>query len=142
MFDRIHILPTSVVPRAASPGAPQPSGLSARPPVRQPQVVRQPPFVPAAPAPDDQTDDSANEDPGETTVPLPRRGRVVRPGIQGPLGPEPQVTTADEEDDEEAATTPVATPTPGNPFGVPFGSSSKPGVVTPPPQQQRPQGER
>jgi hypothetical protein len=33
-------------------------------------------------------------------------------------------------------TQPAVPPTPANPFGVPFGSSARPGVISPPPPQQ------
>jgi hypothetical protein len=67
---------------------------------------------------------------------------VVRPPIQ----PDADLLDPDEtDDDEDEPDTPspagVAPTTPTNPFGVPFGSSTTPGVVTPvpqPQQQQRP----
>ena len=65
------------------------------------------------------------------------RGETAPPQ---PLGPEPQIVTPDEDDSEPADETPDVAPTPANPFGVPFGSSGRPGVVTPAPQQPQQQG--
>jgi hypothetical protein len=145
MFDRILILPTSAAPRPAPPTAAPPSAFGApRPLVPQPQVLRQPP---QAAAPVDDPSDDADQD-TVTEVPTPRAAppRIVRPGVPPqPLGPEPQIVVPDETDDDPPTATPGAAPTPGNPFGVPFGSSGAPGVVTPvpqQPQQQRPPGQQ
>ena len=150
MFDRIQILPTSAAPRPAPPAnTPAAAFGTPRPLVPQPQIGRQPPplSAPVAAPSDDQVDDAddaASEAPVPATRPAPPR--IVRPGIPPqPLGPEPQIVTPDEDDNEPAADTPGAAPTPGNPFGVPFGSSGQPGVVTPAPQQpqqQRPPGQQ
>lgn len=147
-FDRIQILPTSAAPRPATAAPPAAFGTP-RPLVPQPQIVRQPPPLPAPGAVDDQTGDADNDPATEAPAPgiRPAPPRIVRPGLPPqPLGPEPQIVTPDEPDDQDPAdAAPAVTPTPGNPFGVPFGSSGRPGVVTPAPQQpqqQRPQGQQ
>ena len=147
-FDRILILPTSAAPRPAPPAPPAAFG-GPRPLAPQPQVLRQPPPLPqpaAAPV-DDQADDADSDGAAEAPAPAPRPAppRIVRPGLPPqPLGPEPQIVVPDEDDKEPPADTPGVAPTPANPFGVPFGSSGQPGVVTPAPQpqQQRPPGQQ
>jgi hypothetical protein len=145
MFDRILILPTSVAPRTVAGPAPPPTAFgAARPLVPQPRIIRQPPPAAVQSEPEDVDDDAADQDPADDPpVPATRPAppRFVRPGIT-PLGPEPQVV-AEEPAEEDANDAPAAvTPTPTNPFGVPAGSSGRPGVITPAPQQpqQRPPG--
>jgi hypothetical protein len=147
MFDRILILPTSVAPRPTTTTQPPAAFGAPRPLVPQPQVRRQPPGVPVPPAAvDDQADDVDVDDGPEIPTPPPIRPappRIVRPGLPPqPLGPEPQIVAEEPDDQEPAGDAPATAPTPGNPFGVPFGSSGQPGVVTPVPQQpqQRPPG--
>lgn len=150
-FDRILILPTSTAPRTPPPSAPAAFGAP-RPLVPQPQIVRQPPPI-AQPAPADDTPAGSDveQDPADAApvgAPRPAPPRIVRPALPPqPLGPEPQIVTPDEDDqDAPEAPGPGVAPTPANPFGVPFGSSGRPGVVTPVPQQQqppqRPQGQQ
>jgi len=141
MYDRIMILPTSVAPRNPTPAATPvfqgaPAGL-----------IR--PIVPR------QADDQNGNDDGDATAitpvnpindgvplgrPLPRPivggvqvGPPVMPPIVAPNNNPPQQPTG-------------VVGTPSNPFGVPAGSSVRPGVITPPPQPvppgaaPRPQG--
>jgi len=136
-FDRILIMPTSTAPRP-SPTAP---AAVARPLLPQPQLLR--PGQPNG-APDDAaTDDSDQGDaPPPVAGPRPVAPRVIGPPRTGqppqPIGPEPQITTDDDQPAPEPAPVQQAVPpTPGNPFGVPFGSTSRPGIVTPVPQQQQ-----
>lgn len=122
MYDRILILATSTVPRNP---APQPAGAQARPqPPPQPQ---QPMLVPVPADPDNL--DAQDDDP-RPVAPFPRPGG---PGRPGPFGP-PQQPPEPDEAQPQAATPPTA----GNPFGVPTGATSRPGVITPVPQA-RPQ---
>jgi hypothetical protein len=128
-FDRILILPTSTAPRA--PAAPPPAvGRAVLP---QPQLIR---------PPAEADDDIPEDDPGsDAPPPQPRGIPTPRPGLppQPIIGPEPQII----EDDGQAEAPPspgTVTPTPANPFGVPAGSSARPGVIAPVPQPQ--QGQR
>lgn len=140
-FDRILILPTSTAPRnpppppaAASPvNGPRPIVLP-RPPVPVPVEPQPEPFDPAVEEPD--TDDP-NADPAARPTPPAGVPRPLIPQIQRP-GTVPDNAPA-EEPVEDA---PVGVqPAPGNPFGVPFGSSSQPGVIaTPRPEPNQPQG--
>jgi hypothetical protein len=128
-FDRILILPTSAAPRnpAPAPAAavlPQPRPILPRPPV----VMN-----PNSPQPDDDNGD-ANIPPD--LVPQPR---IVRP--PQPL-PGNGVVVPVPVSEPDGAAEPVviggSAPTAGNPFGVPAGSSARPGVIAPVPQQPQP----
>jgi hypothetical protein len=128
MYDRIMILPTSVAPRNPTP-APALAGA--------PGIIR-----PIAPR---QTEDqNASDDPdaaqGNDGVPLGRPVPIPRPLVGGAPGPvlrdppvAPPVTVVP--DNESPKPPPVVT-TPSNPFGMPAGSSARPGVIAPPPPQQ------
>jgi hypothetical protein len=127
-FDRIMILPTSVAPRTPAPAA------AARGPITRPGVVAQ------LPSPTDNVVEPGVEagDPLEDPSQLiqGRDPRVVRPPfVMRPPAPEPAETDdgVDEAGNENAAPAGVK-PTPTNPFGVPFGSSTTPGVISPAPQ--------
>lgn len=145
MFDRILILPTSTAPRPAPPTAAPPAAFGTpRPLVPQPQIVRQPPRVPTAPvddAPDDAAEQDAADAPAAVTRPAPPR--IIRPALP-PQQVGAEIVIPEEEEQQDPANTPGVAPTPGNPFGVPFGSSGRPGVITPAPQSQqpRPQGQQ
>ena len=107
-FDRIMILPTSSAPPpvTAAPGFQGPRGGGLAPP-RAVQVPVE--------APDN--DQEPNGPPnGEREVPV----------IPTPFNPPPG---------ETPAPTPGTEPTTSNPFGVPFGTTTRPGVITPQPQQ-------
>lgn len=144
-FDRILILPTSVAPRTPPPAAP--TAFAPRPNLPQPQVVRRPPEAPGAAGDDPAADNGQEPDPAE----VPTVGGAPRPGVAGivrtppvqfppplPLGPEPQVVEGDDGREQPGAPPQGVAPTPANPFGIPFGSSGRPGVITPPPQQPTP----
>jgi hypothetical protein len=129
MFDRIMILPTSAAPRNP-PASPAPI-LSNAPN----GIVR--PLQPRPPIADQEPDDTGL--PGDNDgIPIPRPVAIPRPTpnpVGMPVFPPPPINT----DDTPAPTTPpgvVVTPT--NPFGVPPGSSLRPGVVTPAPPAQVP----
>ena len=135
MYDRIMILPTSAVPRTppatAGPTLPNAPGL-----------IRQigPPRLP-----DDQDgdDDASNGAAGnDNGVPVPRPVTIQRPTPTGVnTVPLPPIGTPEE---TPLKTAPGVPATPGNPFGVPAGSSSLPGVIavpaptTPPPARTGP----
>ena len=122
VYDRILILATSTAPRSAPPPAAA-QGRQAPPQPQQPQIVP----LPADP------DDPADEDVPPQIAPFPRPGGPGRPGPYGvPQPPEP-------DDDQPEPTSPPAA---GNPFGVPTGATSRPGVITPVPQVRPQPGTR
>ena len=126
-FDRIMILPTSVAPRAPAPAA------AARGPVMRPGMIRPPGPNDAAGAPGIEPVDPL-EDPSQLIQG--RDPRVVQPPfVMRPPGADPAEVEPDidEAENEEAAPAGVK-PSPTNPFGVPFGSSTTPGVISPAPQ--------
>jgi hypothetical protein len=139
-FDRIMILPTSSAPRAP---APAPAAVAGRPP-----IIRPPGFI-RPPDQDVGVDGDPLEDP--TALIQGRDPRVVPPPVvvrPPAVGEDVDPDIVMQEGEKEAAPAGVTT-TPGNPFGVPAGSSATPGVVSPPvpnvrtPQpQQRPNTNR
>lgn len=141
-FDRILILPTSVAPRNPPPPSAAPGG---RPAVPRPPVIARPPEASLEPPVEDSQDDNTGEpNPQGTQSPFtgdPRR--VAPPVVRRPPLPratEPNGGAGEPDDaDEQAPAQKGVAPTPTNPFGIPFGSSATPGVVSPaPPPQQRP----
>jgi hypothetical protein len=134
-FDRIMILPTSVAPRAPAAAA----AAAARIPVMRPGVIPRPPD-----SADNLVDSGIEtgdplEDPSQ--IIQGRDPRVVQPPfVMRPPVPDPAETDqgVDETDKPEAAPAGVG-PSPTNPFGVPFGSSATPGVISPAPQPRTPQ---
>jgi len=134
-FDRIMILPTSVAPRTPAPAA---AAAGGRPPIVRPGVMRPPDPNGAAieggiDLPDPLEDPSAlnqGRDPRIVQPPF-----VMRPPFDDSPGVDPEVDPAEKED---SAAEPGLAPTPTNPFGVPFGSSATPGVVTPVPTVRTP----
>jgi hypothetical protein len=132
MYDRIMILPTSVAPRNPTP---------ATAPVFQPAGG----LRPAAPR---QGDDQNGEDNGDLNtaaggdgvplarpVPVPTPMPIPRPVGAAPFNPTvmPPLVLPDNNPPQTQQPPNVGT-TPTNPFGVPAGSSSRPGVITPPAQ--------
>jgi hypothetical protein len=124
-FDRIMILPTSSAPRNPPPGAP--GGFSPRP--TMPQPVRPPVIIPDA--------EELEENPPQDVAPPEDDAPVVNPLIRPrPQIPgQPNLPQPDPADDQPEPEDEPAAPTPTNPFGIPAGSTSRPGVVTPVPQQ-------
>ena len=125
MYDRIMILPTSAAPRNPPPA------LAGTPPgIIRPVAPRQP---------DDQNGDDQDAAQGNDGVPLGRPVPIPRPVVGGapvvPPGgaPVPPVTVVPDNDSQQP---PGVVVTPANPFGLPAGSSTRPGVITPPPPQQ------
>jgi hypothetical protein len=145
-FDRIMILPTSAAPQNPPPTAS--AGLRPVPP--RPAVIARPP-APALDTPQDSEPDTPPDDPEPQVNPPAIAGnprlippRVVRPVPGNDPTAEDQAADADNADNEEAPTPPPsAVTTPSNPFGVPTGSSAKPGVISPAPRpQQQPPANR
>jgi hypothetical protein len=132
-FDRIMILPTSVAPRnpppataaAVRPGIPRPVVI----PPRAPEVVLDAPVEVEA---EDAVESDAAASPVNPAL-APRVPPIVRPVP----GAEP--TQDDPESDNPGAPVPgtTVTPTPSNPFGLPAGSSTRPGVISPVPRPQQ-----
>lgn len=123
-FDRILILPTSAAPRPAPAPPAQAGGAAPRPLVlpRPPVVLDQP-----EPGPDDdpvpETPEPEPPRPAQPiTAPRPLIPQVVRPA-------QPAVPNGG--DQPPAAEQPAGT-NPGNPFGMPAGSSPLPGVISVP----------
>ena len=130
MFDRILSLPTSVPPRT-----PPPPAVAARPAPPRPPIFGRPPQPDAAPSePEESAGEPEAQEAGSNQPPRPADARLRPPVIQNPN------TDAPDEDDQEAPNDdiPAVRTTPGNPFGIPAGSSATPGVVTPVPPGQRP----
>jgi hypothetical protein len=129
MYDRIMILPTSAAPRNPPPqSAPVFNGL--------PGGVR------PVGQPDDpdaiETDVQTNEG-----VPIGRVMTVPRPVGLPPVPPPVAVTPFTDQQQPPQQPMPGVVATPANPFGLPSGSSLRPGVITPaapPPTQQAPPG--
>jgi hypothetical protein len=134
-FDRIMILPTSVAPRNPAPAA---VAGGPRPPVVRPGIAR--PIDPNNPEPGFETPDPL-EDPS-ALVQGGREPRVVQPPfVMRPPGVDDNINVdqeVDQAETEDPGTQPGVAPTPTNPFGLPFGSSTTPGVVTPVPTVRTP----
>lgn len=142
-FDRIMILPTSVAPR--NPPPPATAGALPRPGVTpRPGVMPRPPAAALVepPADPNSLEDDADEAGARTTPAEPRV--IPQPIVRPPIAP--PVTAGIDlseplETDEQTPGGPAqrgVTPTPANPFGIPFGSSATPGVI-PPAQRPQPQ---
>jgi len=135
-FDRIMILPTSVAPRNPAPAA---AAAGPRSPLVRPGIIARPPnpndtaIEAGIELPDPLEDPTAliqGRDPRIVQPPF-----VMRPPIDDNIDTDQDVDDAQKED---PATQGLA-PSPTNPFGVPFGSSTTPGVVTPVPTVRTPQ---
>jgi hypothetical protein len=132
MFDRILILPTSTPPTNPAPA------VAARPGPQRPIILARPPRPIATPNDTDQDDADGTDEQEAAAADPPQRpiDPRVRPPIQ--VGPPDPDTVDVEETEEPNDDAPAVKPTPSNPFGIPAGSSSTPGVVTQPQGQQRP----
>ena len=128
-IDRILILPTSSAPRNAPPSAAGAQPAGQRPLLPRPQVLANP-NLPGEIPPDASDDDSSPQD----AMPQPR---VLRPpqtlpgNVNGMPTPEP-------DGDAEPVVVGGTAPTAGNPFGIPAGSSARPGVIAPAPATTSP----
>lgn len=138
-YDRIMILPTSVAPRnpppAAATAAPVPRPVLPRPgfPPRPSQPQGQMDGVPDDVA---AADDAANQ----PVMPPQFPGAMPQPLIRGPVPVAGDAQDADDATDDQPGITIVGTP--ANPFGIPAGSSTTPGVISPAPRQQPAQPNR
>jgi hypothetical protein len=122
MYDRIMILPTSVAPRNPPP-APVLSGGVIRPVA---------PRLPENPGADDPDTAQGNDGvPLGRPIPIPRPAPIAPPGATVA----PPVVVPENEPPQQP---PPVVGTPSNPFGMPAGSSARPGVIAPP-QPQAPQ---
>ena len=140
VFDRVMILATSAAPRNPPPAAV--AAVAARPTLGAPRailrsppiIVRQPQPTPVAPTGAEAGGDATGFDP---------LGLVPQPLVtQPPVSPTVEFPNpAGMAGGESAPNQTGVAPTPTNPFGIPFGSSATPGIVTPvpSPQQQPPQ---
>jgi hypothetical protein len=134
-FDRILILPTSSAPRNPPPGPTTPVAGAPRPILPRPPAV-QAPNVPGVAVADDPDDDA----PGPPRLPgdLVPQPRVVQRPPQ-PIAAPVEATPADNDSPNQPAVVGGAVaPSPSNPFGIPAGSSARPGVIAPVPQQPAP----
>jgi hypothetical protein len=136
MYDRIMILPTSVAPRNPPP-ATSPVFQGVPPGMIRPPVMR---------GNEDANVDDDNPGQVNDGVPLGRPIPVPRPVVGGspfaaPIPPGvvmPPITVAPPDDQPQPQQPAGVVPTPGNPFGLPAGSSTRPGVITPVPQAPQP----
>jgi hypothetical protein len=138
-FDRIMILPTSAAPQ----NPPPPTAAGARPGLPRPAPVVRPPALEAGLEPPEPPE------PADTPNEADARGNgpVVTPRLMPPIGGRPVPPTTiepadnnEQEDDSDAQPQGgVVTVTPANPFGIPSGSSTTPGVISPAPKPQQQQ---
>jgi hypothetical protein len=121
-FNRILIMPPSAAPRALPPQA---GGVPTR--------------VTPVNAPDNDNDAFPEGVPEAPPGPARPGGPGVRfPNVVGQNTPTPAPLPGTETASPVPATPPAIVVTPGNPFGVPVGSSSRPGVVAPVAPQPQP----
>ena len=136
VFDRILILPTSSAPRNAA--APQPAaGGGAGAPFPRPRLALPEPPPPPIEEPELEEEPEEQEpevvDDSDDSEPEPDEAPVVNPLLRPgrfPERPQPFQTPPDDDDGPQQPTT-----SPGNPFGLPSGTTATPGVVTPVPRQ-------
>ena len=127
-FDRIMILPTSAAPRN-----PPPATAATRPGVPRPVVMPpRPPEVPLDAPVEVEVDDAVESDAVASPPVNPALAPRVPPIVRPLPGAEP---TQDEPESDNPATN--VTSTPSNPFGMPVGASTRPGVISPAPRPQQ-----
>ena len=129
MYDRIMILPTSTAPRNPPPASAAPIFSNVPGGLLRPIAPK---------VPDDQeADDTPDGLPGdEDGVPIPRPVAIQRPmpnPLGLPVGPPPPIANPDDTPQPPPSGIGSVVVTPGNPFGLPAGSSGRPGVITPAP---------
>jgi hypothetical protein len=131
MYDRIMILPTSVAPRNPPPAA-------ATQVFGGPGGIIRPPVMRQGDDQDDPDDDQVGANDGVPLgrpVPMPRPiiGGVPfgAPVVQGGVMPPIAVLPPDADQPQPQQPPSGVVPTPTNPFGLPAGSSTRPGVITP-----------
>lgn len=131
-FDRILILPTSVAPRNPPPVA----AATARPGLPRPALIPPRPPEVALDAPvevEDAVESDAVVTPPVNPALTPRVPPIVRPLP----GAESTQDEAESDNPGAPAAGTTVTTTPSNPFGMPPGSSTTPGVISPVPRPQQ-----
>lgn len=140
-FDRIMILPTSAAPQNPPPAV----AASRRPVVPRPPVIARPPEA-ALDASADQEPEEAPADPEPAVDAPPVNNPRMMPPVIRPLpgsAPNPDEDAETDAAEPSSPGTTAAPTTPSNPFGVPAGSSTMPGVIAPVPRpQQQPPANR
>jgi hypothetical protein len=132
-FNRIMILPTSAAPQ--NPPPPAVAAAGRRPVVPRPSLIqRQPEAALDAPAEPEVEEPPAEPEPAADPSVI-ANPRIMPPGIRPLPGSEPNQDN--DGGDEEPAAPSVAPTTSSNPFGVPVGSSTTPGVISPVPRPQQ-----
>ena len=135
-FDRIMILPTSVAPRNPPPVA----AAGARAGVPRPVVIAPRPPEPALDAPAEvevEVEDAVESDAVVSTPVNPALSPRVPPIIRPRPGAEPTQDEPEPENPGVPSPGTAVTSTPSNPFGMPAGSSTRPGVIAPVPRPQQ-----
>ena len=131
-FDRIMILPTSAAP--PNP-APPPLAVGRRPAVPRPPLIQRPPEAALGASAEPEAEETSVEPEPTVDSPPLNNPRIMPPVMRPPGGEANQDTDPDEQD---AAAPAVVPTTSSNPFGVPVGSSTTPGVISPAPRPQQP----
>lgn len=135
MFDRIMILPTSVAPRNPAPAAAVPVFQNAPGAIRPVPQRGALPVTPerdaAVEVPDDNRDDAALQAPVAVPRPFPSE---LTGDDQNPAAA--RVPTLPGVPNTPPQNVPAVISTPSNPFGLPPGASTRPGVIAPVPQPQ------
>jgi hypothetical protein len=130
-FDRILILPTS----AAPPNPPPTPAVNTRGGPPRP-ILPRPPVIMNPGEPDG--DDNDPNSPADLVA----QPRLVRPPQTLPGNGNGVMVPVAEPDASEPVVVGGAPPSAGNPFGVPPGSSARPGVIAPVPQQPQDPNQR
>src|SRR5688500_18828581 len=130
-YDRSMILPTSVAPR--NPPPPTAAAAGARPALPRPVMPRPQPQDQAG-VPDDMP---ADDDSVRPLMPPQFPGAIPQPLVRGPVPLGPDAQGGEEAAEDQPGLTIVGSPT--NPFGIPAGSSTTPGVISPAPKPAPPQ---
>ena len=137
VFDRIMILPTSSAPANPPPSGPAGRGFPAPRPVIPRPVMPQPLVIPEPEEleEDPPQDVAPEEDEAPVVSPqLRNRPQLPRGMVPGLLPPGQPFEIPQEEPEAEPEEVEPTTTTPANPFGLPAGATSRPGVVTPVPR--------
>jgi hypothetical protein len=132
-FDRIMILPTSVAPRNPPPAP----AAGVRPGVPRPIM---PPRLPQ-PAPEEPVEVETEVPAESEPIAIPAASPSLTPRVPPIIRPVAAAEPNQDEPEPDNTGTPspgtAVTSTPANPFGVPNGSSTRPGVIAPVPRPQQ-----
>lgn len=141
VFDRIMILPTSSAPRNPPPTAVR--GFPAPRPVMPQPEPGYPMDSTLEQLEEDPPEDIAPPDYGEVPVLNPLIRRRPAPNDGFPPGPQPfEMDFPQPEPEFEQPFDEQPAPPPTNPFGIPAGATSRPGMIAPVPEQQDQQGQQ